>query len=176
MLFRLIGACFVFASCACFGFCLSARDGLRIRELTEFKKALLMLSSEIGYMKTTVPAAFSQISKRVSNPLREFLAGFADSLEEGLRGGGLTAYELWSASLASFRDRLHLYAEDADMLDDFGKTLGYLDTKMQLNAIALAVEYIGQKTGELSIRNEKNKRMYRSLGLLGGALLAVVLW
>jgi hypothetical protein len=38
------------------------------------------------------------------------------------------------------------------------------------------VEYIDEKAETLQKKSETNKKMYRSLGILGGLLLAVVLW
>jgi stage III sporulation protein AB len=62
------------------------------------------------------------------------------------------------------------------MLNGFGKTLGYLDKELQMNAIKHTVGYIDGKIASLQLNCEKNKRMYLNLGVLGGLLLAVVLW
>jgi stage III sporulation protein AB len=89
---------------------------------------------------------------------------------------GETAYQLWIAAMESCKEETHLAAEDRAVLEDFGKTLGYLDKQMQKNAIDCAVSYIDEKTLALSARFDKNKRMYQSLGVIGGLLITVVLW
>jgi len=61
-------------------------------------------------------------------------------------------------------------------LENFGKTLGFLDKSMQLNSIDLTVSYIDSKSEMLTSQDEKNRKMYGSLGILGGMLIVVVLF
>jgi stage III sporulation protein AB len=74
------------------------------------------------------------------------------------------------------KDRTFLAPEDRTVLEDFGKTLGYLDKQMQKNAIEYAVTYIDEKAAALQKQSDKNKRMYQSLGVIGGLFITVVLW
>jgi stage III sporulation protein AB len=155
------------------GFYFSAKEGFRVQNLLEFKKALLILSSEIEYMRTTLSEACANIAKRTGNGISEVFANFSRLLAES---EGETAYQLWLAAMDSGKDRIFLAAEDRVVLEDFGKTLGYLDKQMQKNAIDYAVSYIDEKSASLQKQSDKNKRMYQSLGVIGGLLITVVLW
>jgi stage III sporulation protein AB len=173
MLLKLAGAAAVIGGSAALGFYYATLETHRALDLLEFKKALLILSSEIEYMRTPLPSASLNIGKRTERWAGPMFARFGESLS---RCEGETAYRLWVGSMAEAKERAHLKPEDWAVVEGFGKTLGYLDKQMQLNAISYAVNYIDEKSAALQACADKNKRMYRSLGVIGGLLLAVVLW
>jgi len=167
------GAIALIISCGALGFYFAAKEGFRVQELQEFKKALIILSSEIEHLRTPLPMASESIARRSNEPVSGLFSEFAVLLKQN---EGETAYRLWSQVLERLKGRSYFAAEDLDVLDGFGKTLGYLDKQMQQSAIAVTVEYIDDKTVSLQAQAEKNRRMYRSLGVIGGLLLVVVLW
>jgi len=170
---RLFGILLVMAGCVGIGFFCSAREASRVQDLQEFKKALLILLAEIDYMRSTLAVACANIAKRVAPGVGAVFTHYSALLEEST---GETAYQLWLDALNAHADRLFIAPEDKLVLEDFGKTLGYLDKGMQKNAIECTVAYIDEKTTALSARADKNKRMYHSLGVIGGLLIIVVLW
>ena len=173
MIPTIAGAIILILGCTALGFYYASHDGFRVMDLHEFKKALMILSSEIEHMRAPLPIACANIAKRTSAPANNLFSQFSNKLSEN---NGETAYQLWANALASQKKHAFLVSEDWEVLDSFGKTLGYLDKQMQQSAIAQTVEYINEKTVSLQTQAEKNKRMYRSLGVIGGLLLAVVLW
>jgi len=173
MFSSIAGAVALIAGCTAIGLYLAAKEDFRLRELQELKKALMILSSEIEHMRAPLPAACANIAKRTKNPISKLFLDFSKLLEAN---GGETAYQLWMQALEGQKSHMHLAEEDWDIIEGFGKTLGYLDKQMQQSAITYAVEYIDEKAVGLLSQADKNKRMYRSLGIIGGLLLAVVLW
>jgi stage III sporulation protein AB len=173
MWLRLIGTLFVMLGSVGLGLCFAAKESFRIQDLLEFKKALLILSSEIEYMRATLSEACANISKRTSKGISQIFATFSTLLSES---EGETAYQLWLTALESQSTGTFLAPEDRTILQDFGKTLGYLDKDLQKNAIEYTLTYINEKTTTLQKQSDKNKRMYRSLGVIGGLLITVVLW
>jgi len=168
-----VGAVTLIAACMAIGFYYAAKEGFRLQELQEFKKALMILSSEIEHMRAPLPVACANIAKRTNKPVSELFLNFSKLLESN---EGETAYRLWMQALESQKTKSHLAEEDLDIIEGFGKTLGYLDKHMQQNAIAYAVDYIDEKAVILAAQADKNKRMYRSLGVIAGLLIAIVLW
>ena len=173
MLQSIVGAVAIVAGCTAMGFYFAAKEGFRLGDLQEFKKALMILSSEITHMRAPLPAACANIAKRTAKHVSEMFGNFSTLLEANT---GETAYRLWAQALEGQKPNLYLAEEDLDIIEGFGKTLGYLDREMQQSAITYAVEYIDDKTAGLISQADKNKRMYRSLGIIGGLLLAIVLW
>ena len=173
MFIRVAGTLLVMAGSAGLGMYFSAKESFRVQDLLEFKKALLILSSEIEYMRSTLSEACANIAKRTSMGVADTFANFSKLLAHG---EGETAYQLWLAAMKPCKETTCLSSEDFTVLEDFGKTLGYLDKQMQKNAIEYTVSYIDEKAAALAAASDKNKRMYRSLGVIGGLLLTVVLW
>lgn len=173
MFLQLIGAVTIVGAAAALGRHYALREDKRVQDLLSLKKALLILSSEIEYMRTPLPAAAVSIGRRAQGWGGELFTRFGAILEEE---GETTAYNAWVKAIDSIFENTHIAAADRAVIDDFGKTLGYLDTKMQMNSIAHTVAYIDEKTAELQAGAEKNRKMYKSLGVIGGLLLAVVLW
>ena len=173
MLFRIVGALAIIGGSIGLGMYYSAKESFRAKELTEFKKALLILSSEIEYMRSPLTIACTNIAKRTAANISYLFTEFSESLASN---EGETAYQLWVSAIDSIKEKSFLTPEDWDVVESFGKTLGYLDMNMQINAINYAVNYIDNKTSELQLQSSKNKRMYRSLGVIGGMLVTVVLW
>ncbi|MCL2225781.1 MAG: stage III sporulation protein AB [Defluviitaleaceae bacterium] len=173
MLIRIAGTLLVMAGSVGLGMYFSAKESFRVQDLLEFKKALLILSSEIEYMRSTLADACENIAKRTSHGVSQIFERFSQLLSEG---EGETAYQLWLEAMETNQDTTNLAREDRTVLEDFGKTLGYLDKQMQKNAIDYAVSYIDEKAAALAASSAKNKRMYQSLGVIGGLLITVVLW
>ena len=173
MLLNVIGALFLVGGCGLVGYYCSMRAAYRTQDLREFKKALLMLASEIEHMRTVLPAACANIAKRVDEPVSKLFEHFSAQLSEN---EGESAYQLWAQSLDAHKEPAYLAAEDWEEIDGFGKSLGYLDTKMQKNAILNTVSYIDDKVSQLQTLAGKNRRMFRSLGFIGGLLAVAVLW
>jgi stage III sporulation protein AB len=153
------------------GIYFSEKEKFRVQDLLEFKKAFLILSSEIEFMRATLSEACANIAKRTAHGVSKIFSNYSLLLRDG---EGETAYRLWLTALEN--QNTFLAPEDRTIIEDFGKTLGYLDKQMQKNAIDHAVAYIDEKTAALQKQSDKNKKMYRGLGVIGGLLIAVVLW
>ena len=170
---QLLGAGVVVAGAAALGFHYAAVQGERVQDLLALKRALLILSSEIEYLRTPLPAASLNIGTRAERWAGSLFTRFGEILTDG---EGETAYRAWLAALDGAKPDTALTPEDFTVIENFGKTLGYLDKQMQENAIAYTVAYIDETSAALQAQADKNRKMYRSLGVIGGLMLAVILW
>jgi len=174
MVVRIIGMILTLAASGALGFYLASIGKFRQQELLEFKKALLILKSEIEYIAAPLPEAVTNIAGRTTAPVSDIFRQFAQSLKNNPEGE--TAYHLWLNAIEANKNKSFLKSADWEALEGFGKTLGYLDKQMQSDSIKFTIEYIDVEVAELQVNNEKNQRMYRGLGLIGGVLLLVVFW
>jgi len=172
MIPKILGAILVCASSALLGLYFAKLDSFRRTDLSEWKKALLILRSQIAFAALPLPEAMNAASERVSGPVSQTLACFAESLQSR---DSADIYAIWKKALNGNKTCSYLKQEDWEWLENFGKTLGFLDKAMQLNSIDLTVSYIDSKSEILLSQSEKNKRMFSSLGILGGMLIVVIL-
>ena len=172
MMFKIAGAALVMASSALLGLYFAQADSFRIADLNEWKKALLILRSQIAFAALPLPEAMSAAAERVGAPVSPVLSQFSERLS-----GRVSAdtYAIWVKALHDNKTRSHLKQEDWEWLNNFGKTLGFLDKDMQLNSIDLTISYIDGKSEFLAAQSEKNKKMYGSLGILCGMLTVIIL-
>jgi len=171
MILKILGAVLVCSSSALLGLYFARLDSFRISDLNEWKKALLILRSQIAFAAVPLPEAMSSAAGRVGAPVSQTLAQFAKRL---LSRDCTDIYMVWS-NILNENAGGYLKKEDLDWLRNFGKTLGYLDKSMQLSSIDLTVSYIDNKSEMLAYQSEKHKKMYSSLGILGGMLTVVIL-
>lgn len=172
MLLKFLGGVFVFISCSLLGLYYSFRESFRISDLSEMKKALLMLRAEIEFSHAGLPEALLDISCRTDLRIGEFFKFLHDRLNEK---SGAEVSEIWNGAMSEKLTVTSLAPEDFEYLERFGKTLGYLDAKMQTESIEAVVSEIDDKIDLLNVRSAKNKRMYRSVGIISGILITVVL-
>ena len=172
MILKIAGAVLVLVSSALLGLYFAQLDGFRISDLQEWKKALLILRSQIAFAALPLPEAMSVVAERVGSPVSQALSQFAWRLSQR---DSADIYSVWTKTLRDNAARSHLKQEDWEWLYNFGKTLGFLDRDMQINSIDLTVSYIDGKTEILAVQSEKSKKMFGSLGILCGMLTVIVL-
>ena len=170
MIFRALGAVLVCAACGLLGLYMSHRGIARARLLTEFKQSLLMLKSEIDFAAYPLPQAFANISGRAG----EGVSGFYESLSRRLADKEMGLAEAWVKGLAEFSGS-QLTADDLQAMENLGNALGSIDSTVQTKAIDMTIAAIDDILTRLTAQNAKDGKMYRRLGLLGGALITVVL-
>jgi len=171
---RIFGMMLTLAASSALGLYLSSLGKFRRQDLLEFKKALLILKSEIEYIAAPLPEAIANIAVRTADPISKIFTDFALSLKDNDEGE--TAYQLWLAAIHSHKKKSFLKKNDWELIESFGKTLGYLDKQMQVDSIRFVTDYVDSQVEELQAEENKNQRMYRSLGVIGGILLLVVFW
>jgi stage III sporulation protein AB len=169
---KILGAVIVFCATMTAGFYYGGLDSLRARDLMELKKALSILRAEIEFAKTPLAEVLTSIGRRVRQPIGDMFTLLLDEIDVN-RGGDVA--EMWERCVRSAARISYLKDEDIEQLTSFGKTLGYLDSGMQIAGISILNDYINDKVSALNKSGSKNKRMYQSLGALCG-LLAIVLF
>jgi stage III sporulation protein AB len=171
MIFKIVGILFVLSSTAIAGFYYGNVETYRIYDLLEFKRALGILKSEVEFAMTPLPEAFYNISLRVKDPINKIFDKLQNVLEKEENN---SIAEIWRESITEYATRTYFSKEDLDEIIVFGKTLGYLDKGMQLHSIEFLTGYIDEKIVALNKTRFLNKKMYRSLGILGGVLIIIV--
>jgi stage III sporulation protein AB len=173
---KLIGAVLVVLAGAGFGTCPVHKMKERTKEFEALYFCLLRLKSEISHG---------------GRPLPEALKAAADSKKEGVEGiyrgvmrnlaarleKGREAYEvqLRECVADAFSDTVITKEEQEAFLDTF-LLLGGADKEKQVQMLSYYAENV-----RLSIAQEKQKKkeksyLYRSLGVLGGIFLAVIMY
>lgn len=170
---RLLGMLCILAGGAGTGISLAKELEMRIRELTEIQKLMLLLKGEIRYIHRPLPEVFRHLSDRASAPFRDFFSCTAEELQERR---GRTAEEIWEKNLCQYLNGLHISRQERMDFEKLGSMLGQLDVEMQMNTLDYYLEQLKQSVSEASKQAKGQGRIYRYLGVLGGAALVILIF
>ena len=177
MIFSILGGALVCAACGLFGLYMAHRGVVRARRLGEFGQSLMMLKSEIEFAACPLPQAFANISQKTSGSL----AKFYEDLSRRLTGKEMGLAQAWKMGLTELRTANgrpyggHWHTDDLQAVSGLGSALGSIDDVVQIKAINTSAAAIDDILARLTAQNAKDGKMYKRLGLLGGALITIVL-
>ena len=171
MLVRIIGMALAFGAAALAGIYCGNVDGYRVKDLADMKKALAILKSEIEFAHTPLPEALVSIGERMGGPVGGMFLMLSQRLG---KARGTDAATLWEECVRHFAPQTYFNKEDTAQVIAFGRVLGYLDKGMQMANIAITADYITEKMAQINETRLKNKRMFQSLGVLGGLLVVII--
>jgi stage III sporulation protein AB len=172
MVIKIIGAVVILGSTSIIGFSLARDCSKRPGILRELQAALQMLENEICYMSNLLSDAFMRIYKASNTDAAILFKDAADRLNLL----GTTAYEAWETAVNDQYARLSLKKEDKAILLNFGKMLGNSDLDGQISNIRLTASQLKLQELKAEETRKKNEKMYRSLGVLGGLALIIILF
>jgi stage III sporulation protein AB len=145
---------------------------LRTRELQEIIGVLTRLDTEIHHYATRLPEALQRSGCITSGPVGRLF----DRTSELLVGQMLSGVrEAWRTALSEAGAALHLDQEDLEILARLGDQLGSSDREGQRRYIHLTLQQLAVQEEKAQALRQKYERMYKSLGVLGGLALAILL-
>jgi len=168
----IIGCILIIGACSYIGFFLGRQYNARFEQIKKLRSSLKMLETEISYSMNPLPEALFKVGSRILGPVGKLYEHTAELLG---KNAGLPMEQVWRAGLDRLAEESSLKKEELDVLDDFGLGLGGSDREEQLKNLHLAQEHL--RIIESSAERDRNKyeRMYKTLGILAGAALALVL-
>lgn len=171
MMAKVIGSIAVLTACGGFGFYYAKEMTRRLRQLRELSEAILLLKGDIRYLRSSLPEAFAAAAMRKGD-FAEFFRSVARQL------GGFCTASVEEAFFIASRDCLKDTAftkQDIAMLAKLGGMLGKMDADMQLNALEWYSEQLEGLIDTLDRENKKRTLLSKSLGILAGIFLLVIL-
>lgn len=172
MFIKLLGATLILLSSSFLGYYYSKSLGRRVEDLRVLKRALTLLRSEINYISSPMPEALENVGERIDHEIGHYFKSIADELK---LNQGKTLTEVWKKHAQKILERTYLNALDIKNIMIFSENVGYLDKEMQNNNIRLFLDQLDEEI-KMAIENDaKYNKLYRSLGVLSGILIIVVL-
>lgn len=172
MILKIIGGLMIFAACSISGIAAANRYSFRPKDIRRFRSSVQMLETEIIYGCTPIPQALNNISSKVEGPLKKFYSTISEDLNAG------NSYSLdrsWSKGADKLFNETRLKGSDRELIAEFGKVLGISDREDQKKHFELF--YIQLKQHEIVAEEErsKNEKMYKTLGILSGLVIFILL-
>lgn len=168
---KLLGAVFIIVSTTWAGLEAARHLTERPRQLRLLKVALQSLEAEIMYGHTPLAEATKNIAKQMDKPLTWFFESFSYKLEQA----SLTVKQAWQESLDEVWQSTAFKKAELEIMKQFGETLGQHDRHTQQKHIQLAMTHLEREELEARDKQVRYEKMVKSLGVLSGLLLIILL-
>ncbi|MCA1030696.1 stage III sporulation protein SpoAB [Bacillus timonensis] len=168
---KILGAVFILFASTWTGFEAAKQLSERPRQLRLLRTALQSLEAEIMYGHLPLHDATLHLSKQIPKPLNWFFESFSKRLQLGHHN----VKEAWEESLKEVWKFTALKQGEMEVLKQFGETLGQHDRTSQQKHILLALTHLEREELEARDRQSRYEKMVKSLGLLSGLLLIILL-
>lgn len=170
---KLIGAVIVLLAATLTGWQRARQYAIRPRQIRELILALQRLTTEISYGLTPLPEAFSKTAAQLREPLKSLFQHASNSM---LPSSGRTAKESLHDAIDASWGRTCMKNTEKETMRQLAYSLGTSDREDQMRHIALAVQQLSHEEADAQADQMKYERMSRSLGLLIGALIVILIY
>ena len=164
--------CLLVCASAGLGFLMGGRLSGRLKQLKILKRMMLFLRGEISCAQTPLPEAFWHTAGKLPEPFGNFLRQISKELDQCQ---GKSLGEVFGENVESRLRDASLTREDRERLKELGESLGYLDKAMQLASLDAWGRELDMEIEELTEGLPVRKKLFQSLGLMGGLFLAILL-
>ncbi len=158
---------FIFLSCSLIGILISKKYSNRVNELKEFKNALNIFKTKIRYTYAPLPEIFAEISESIDSNIGTVFKRAAEKMNICAAG------EAWDLALKM--EDLNIDDEDRNALKNLSKLLGKTDLEGQVNQIEMTSDFLDKQIRKAENQRDKSERMYRTLGMIMGMAIVIIL-
>ncbi|ASN05278.1 stage III sporulation protein SpoIIIAB [Virgibacillus necropolis] len=166
-----IGALLFIGTTTWIGFDISNKFRERPKLIRQLKNALQILEAEILYSQLPLREAFESIAKQLPDPTKSFFQNLASNLDDKKTD----LYSTWSHHVDELNQTSAIGKNEKEILKQFGRTLGQHDFSQQQKHIQLAVHHLDRELEEARDNEFKYSKMAKSLGLLCGLFIVLLL-
>lgn len=166
-----IGMALVFISCSGIGIMYSMIYKQRVEELLEWKKGITLLKSEIEFSLTPLSEAFETIGKRLEGEIKKVFVALSLLLKENPH---YAMDKIDDKIIKGLFSEACLNEKDTQKLMSFIKNLGLKDKESQMNHLSLHIKNIEQDVETAKRDEEKNNKLFKTLGVLSGIFIVVI--
>lgn len=157
----------VFIISLCIGNLISKRYTLRLSELRDIKNALNIIENKIKFTHEPLADIFMETSRMVSKNISEIFIQASNNMRDE------NAEKAWNKSIQNSRNNLSL--EDIESLMSFGKMLGKTDKDGQISRLELTKTFIEMQIEKAKLEEQKNAKLYKTLGVVIGLAFVIIL-
>jgi stage III sporulation protein AB len=172
MIAKIAGALCVLAAAAAYGESKARALEQRVQQLQQLLRSLKLLAAEISYARSLLGNALNNVAGQCNPPVGDLYACAAELLSAGPE---LTAREAWEEALRRTGPQTSFSAADREIIKSLGVSLGVSQQEGQLKQIQLAEQHLSFALEGAREDRERQARLWRYLGFIGGAALVILL-
>lgn len=167
-----LGALLLVGTTTWIGFDMSNRLGERANQIRQFILSLQMVEAEMVYSQLTLQQIFLTVSKKTSFPINRFYDQLSNQLTEVVTD----FLAIWDDELNELMKISALKKNEHEIIKQFGRNLGQHTFIQQQKHIKLAIHHLQRELDEAIDQRRKYEKMMRSLGILIGLFIVLLLF
>lgn len=171
-LLKMLGSLIIIISSSLIGYFYGSTYSKRVRNLIYLRNCIQLLETEIMYSASPIPEALGNVYKKGN---KEISFIFKEITEHLLSDRNHSLEDSFQFVCSRYKTQLSLTSEDVEVIISLGNTLGKSDRIHQQKYFKLIITQLEGQQADAEERKKKNEKMYKSLGLLGGIALAILL-
>lgn len=161
-----------FAASSMVGFLKSRALDRRVTRLYQWKRSIMLVQGELRFHRAALWECFEEVSGRMEEPFSSFFGKLSERLQRKEEGGFERVWEEESGELIRTGN---FPGEDRALLEFFGGSLGHLDLTMQMDQLELALFQTDESIRKAGEQKEQKGKLYRTMGVTVGMLLALLI-
>jgi stage III sporulation protein AB len=168
---KIIGAIIIVMATTMAGFSFASRLSNRPKQLRHLKYALQTLEAEIMFGHVPLKEASNRLAAQVPKPVSMIFQLFSEALQEQ----STNVKKAWEKTLLTVWPDTALGKQEFEIMMQFGATLGQHDRHQQQKQIRLTLSHLEREEADARDTQAKHEKMVKSLGVLSGLLIIVLL-
>lgn len=167
IIFKIILLISIVVSSTFLGILFSKKYSNREKELKEMKNALNIFKAKIKFTYEPIPNIFLEISNKIDGNVGKIFERASNRMKEENAG------DAWVKAYDDVPN--NLIEEDIVILKNLGRLLGQTDIEGQLSQIEVVTQFLDGQLENAKQEKIKNEKMYRTLGIVGGLTISIIL-
>lgn len=169
---KIIGALIFIMMTTWIGYDWSLQLQKRTKQLRSLIYSLQLMEAEMGYTYAPLQKVFSSVHEKTTEPVSYFYKYLQQALTESVSDFS----EVWEHALEKLLKQSALKQEEAAILSQFGKNLGNHTFLQQEKHIHLTMHHLKEILNNAIDEQHKYERMAKSLGVLAGIFIVLLLY
>ena len=169
---QIISSSLIIIASSYIGIACASKYEMEVKNISAFLSTLKMLEFDVSFLKLPLRESFERIAKSQRGSVKKFYNYLAEELKSAK---GEDIGYIYKKALNRYRGEL-LFDENVEIvLSDFSDNLGNMNVENEIANIKAAYTKLKYYEEEARGIANKNVKMYRGLGLLGGIFIVLIL-
>lgn len=144
-----------------------------MREMMEYlQRMLYQMQSEIRYLRAPLGDIAGRIGRESRDPYKKWLLSLEREMKQR---DGKSFSTLWEQGVRKHLGDLHFPEREISRLCALGSQIGNADMEFQMRTLSLYQEQLAQTLEELRRTMDGKVKLCRSIGVIGGIFLVILL-
>lgn len=167
MILKFLACIMIILICTYLGMEKSKSYERRVLELQKIKNGFNYFRSKIEFTYEPVKEILEGVSNFIYMEEENLFAKTKEYMKN------LNLNQAWNKAID---EEINIDKEDKEILKMFGKLLGKTDKNGQISEIDLSLNFVEKQIQKAELEKSKNTKLFKSLGLLVGMGIAIILW